>query len=212
MEQAGLPLPRYQLFISPNDPIDPHLKYPLISKLNEIHGSVEINQDAVSENEAHLRARLKSLMTTYKGQHVVVEEFIVGRELTSFVLEGATRKVYIGEKVFADSNEKYKMATFEAVWQDVNSYDYQRVDGFGMLDNYTRIAFDVLKMDDYGKFDVRLDESGRYYFIDCNANPSFGPIETDCAISHVLKMYSIDFDEVIRRLIINVEKEALNNN
>lgn len=207
MEQAGLPLPRYQLFTTPNDPLDTHLKFPLISKLNEVHGSVAISQDAVSENEAHLRARLKSLMGTYRNQPILAEEFIVGRELTSFVLEGAMRKVYIAEKVFAESAEKYKMATFEAVWQNVNSYDYQRADGHGILDGYTRQAFDVLKMDDYGKFDVRQDESGRYYFIDCNANPALGPVETDCAIGHVLKMYGIDFDEVVRRLVINIEKE-----
>lgn len=207
MEQAGLPLPRYQLFSSPNDPLDPHLKFPLISKLNEVHGSVAISHDAVSENETHLRARLKTLFSTYRGQPVLADEFIVGRELTSFVLEGAMRKVYVGEKVFADSGEKYKMATFEAVWQNVDSYDYQRADGQGILEGYTRQAFDVLKMDDYGKFDVRQDESGRYYFIDCNANPALGPVETDCAVGHVLKMYGIDFDEVVRRLIINIEKE-----
>ena len=27
-------------------------------------------------------------------------------------------------------------------------------------------AFEITKMDDYGKFDVRLDSSGRYFFID----------------------------------------------
>ncbi len=206
MEQAGLPLPRYQLFNSSTDPLDTHLKFPLISKLNEVHGSVAINEDAVSENETHLRARLKNLITTYK-QPVLAEEFIVGKELTAFVLEGIVRKVYIGEKVFAESEAKYKLATFAAVWQDIGGYDYQRADGHGLLDGYARQTFDILKMDDYGKFDVRQDESGRYYFIDCNANPAFGPIESDCAVSHVLKMYGIDFDEIVRRLIMNIGKE-----
>jgi len=206
LEQAGLPLPRYQLFGTASDPIDTHLKFPLISKLNEVHGSVGIDQDSVSENESHLRARLKNLIGTYH-QPVLVEEFIVGKELTAYVLEGVVRKVYTAEKVFRESNEKYKLATFAAVWQDINSYDYQRADGHGIFDNYARTAFDVLKMDDYAKFDVRQDESGRYYFIDCNANPAFGPIETDCAISHVLKMYGIDFDEVLRRLIVNINRE-----
>ena len=211
MEQAGLPLPRYQLFNSPNDPIDTHLKFPLISKLNEIHGSVAIDQNSVSENETQLRAQLKQLINTYH-QPVVVEEFIVGKELTAFVLDGLVRKVYIGEKVFSESNDKYKMATFDAVWKDISSYDYARADGHGLLENLSRSAFEVLKMDDYGKFDVRQDESGRYYFIDCNANPAFGPIETDCAISHVLKMYGIDFDEIVRRLMTNMEKETSNGN
>ncbi len=206
MEQAGLPLPRYQLFQTPNDPLDTHLKFPLISKLNEIHGSVEITREAVSENEAHLRARLKSLMSVYH-QPVVVEEFIAGRELTVFLLEGVFKKVYVAEKAFKPSEEKYKMATFDAVWgSGEGGYDVIKAEGHGLLEQYTRTAFEVLKMDDYAKFDVRLDESGRYYFIDCNANPAFGPLESDCAVSHVLNLYGVDFEQIIRRLAQNVTR------
>lgn len=207
LEQAGVPLPRYQLFSNPNEPIDPHLKFPLISKLNEVHGSVAIDQNSVSENEAQLRIQLKNLIGTYK-QPVLVEEFIVGKELTAYLLEGATRKVYVAEKVFRESSEKYKIASFDAVWNDINSYDYAKVDAQGILEGYVRSAFEVLKMDDYAKFDMRQDESGRYYFIDCNANPAFG---VECAVGNVLKLYGIDFDEVIRRLLVNVQKEENNN-
>ena len=206
LEQAGVPLPRYQLFTTPNDPLDTKIKFPLIAKLNEVHGSVAIDQNSVSENEAQLRAHLKELIRVYK-QPVLVEEFIVGKELTAYILEGATRKVYIAEKVFRDSKEKYKIATFDAVWHDINSYDYGRVDGNGILESYVRASFDILKMDDYAKFDVRQDESGRYYFIDCNANPAFG---VDCAVGNVLKLHGVDFDEVIRRLVVNVLKEQNN--
>lgn len=79
--QVGIPVPNFQLFNSPNDTIESHLRFPLISKLNEIHGGVEINEDAVSENEKHLRERIKYLMDTY-DQQVLVEEYIVGREIT----------------------------------------------------------------------------------------------------------------------------------
>ncbi|MFH1188340.1 MAG: hypothetical protein V1652_00655 [bacterium] len=207
LEQAALPLPLYQLFDTPNDPLDKHLKFPLISKLNEVHGSVEITNDSISENESHLRKRLKDLITVYK-QPVLVEEFIVGRELTAYVLEGAVKKIYIGEKIFNETGEKYKLATFDAVWRDIDSYGYSRYKDNGILEDYVRDAFDVLKMSDYAKFDLRLDESGRYYFIDCNANPAFGPMESDCAIGLVLDLYNINFKEVIRRLAINAEKES----
>ena len=79
LEQHGVPVPNFQLFSNSNTPIDISLRFPLISKLNEIHGAVEINQDAVSENEKHLRERLKFLISTYK-QPALVEEFIVGKE------------------------------------------------------------------------------------------------------------------------------------
>ena len=99
LQQNGIPIPNYQLFNTPSDFIDSTLRYPLISKLNEIHGAVEITKDAVSETEKHLIERLKFLIGTYK-QPVLVEEFIVGREITAILLEGLNKKVYLAEKIF----------------------------------------------------------------------------------------------------------------
>jgi hypothetical protein len=53
-----VPIPNYQLFNNHNDPLNSTLRFPLISKLNEIHGSVEITDKAVSENEKDLRKDL----------------------------------------------------------------------------------------------------------------------------------------------------------
>src|SRR3989344_4694170 len=109
LQQNGVPVPNYQLFNSASDFLDPTLRFPLISKLNEIHGGVEITKDAVSDDEKHLRERLKFLIQTYK-QPVLVEEFIVGREVTGILLEGLNKKVYLAEKVFTKPEEKYIFA------------------------------------------------------------------------------------------------------
>ena len=61
-------------------------------------------------------------------------------------------------------------------------------------------------MEDYGKFDLRLDLSGRHYFIDANANPALGP--ENCAISSILNLYDIPFEELLRRLIQNTLSET----
>ncbi len=63
-------------------------------------------------------------------------------------------------------------------------------------------------MADYGKFDVRLDSSGRYYFIDCNSNPAFGPKELNVAISSILDLYEISFNEILKRLLLNTLRDA----
>jgi D-alanine-D-alanine ligase-like ATP-grasp enzyme len=76
LQSNGVPVPNYQLFNNPNDQLNPNLRFPLISKLNEVHGSVEMNEDAISENEKHLRERLKKLMPTY-DQPMLVEEYIL---------------------------------------------------------------------------------------------------------------------------------------
>lgn len=208
LEQAGLPVPHYQLFNTPSDMLDPTLRFPLISKLNEIHGAVEIGQDAVSESEKHLRERLKFLIKTYR-QPVLAEEFIAGREITAILLEGLNKKVYCAEKVFNKPNEKYVFATFEDQWleSEEEAFHYRRYRD-PLLSEYVKRAFEVNRMSDYGKFDVRLDASGRYFFIDANSNPAFGPKEAECAIANILDLYGISFLEILKRLLLNTVRDA----
>jgi len=205
LQQNGVPVPHYQLFNTPSDPLDPTLRFPLISKLNEIHGGVEITQEAVSETEKHLRERLKFLIKTY-NQPVLVEEFIVGREITAILLEGLNTKVYFGEKIFK-KKEKYLFTTFEDQWSEKETFVYQKYHD-PLLKEYVKRAFEVTRMADYGKFDIRLDSSGRYFFVDANSNPAFGPKELDCAIANILDLYGISFVEILKRLLINTLRDA----
>ncbi|HLD11717.1 MAG TPA: hypothetical protein VJB91_02335 [Patescibacteria group bacterium] len=207
LQQSGVPVPNFQLMNTWNDPIDSTLRYPLISKLNEIHGAVEITQDAVSENEKHLRERLKYLIKTY-NQPVVIQEFIVGREITAILLEGLNKKVYTSEKVFTKSGEKYIFLTFEDQWLTKEpTFYYQKYED-PLLKEYVKKAFEITRMTDYGKFDVRVDSSGRYFFLDANANPAFGPKEADCALATILDMYGVSFSDILKRLITNTVRDA----
>jgi D-alanine-D-alanine ligase len=208
LQQNGIPVPAYQLFNTAADYLDPRLRFPLISKLNAIHGSVEITRDAVSENDKHLRERVRYLSQTYK-QPVLVEEFISGRELTAILLEGMNKKVYLAEKVFSHTTQKYVFLTFEDQWLSKKdaAFHYTKFDD-PLLKDYVKKAFEVTNMYDYGKFDIRLDQSGRYYFIDTNCNPAFGPKELDMALSVILDLYGISFYEILKRLILNTMRDA----
>lgn len=208
LQQNGIPVPHYQLFNTPGDYLEPTLRFPLISKLNAIHGAVEITQEAVSEQEKHLRERLRFLIQTY-NQPVLVEEFIVGREITAILLEGMNKKVYLAEKVFLESEDRYLFTTFEDQWisKGETAFHYEKFDD-PILKEYVKKTFDVTKMYDYGKFDIRLDQSGRYFFVDTNCNPAFGPKELDVALSVILDKYGISFYEILKRLLLNTVRDA----
>jgi len=208
LQQFGVPVPHYQLFNTPLDPLDPTLRFPLISELNEIHGAVEISQEAVSETERHLRERLKFLIKTYE-QPILVEEFIVGREITVILFEGFRKKVYLAEKVFTKPENKYILVTFEDQWlkSGTESFYYQKYRD-PLLTEYVRRAFIIARMADYAKFDIRMDSSGRYFFIDSNSNPAFGPKEANCAISYILDLYEVSFIEILKRLLLNTVRDA----
>lgn len=207
LEQNGIPIPHYQLFTNPTEYLDPTLRFPLITKLNEIHGAVEITKDSVCENEKQLRNRLKFLINTYQ-QPILVEEFIVGREITAFLFEGLNKKIYLGEKIINKKTGKYFFASYELQWLDPDKrvMKYRKYDD-SLLKEYVKKAFEITKMSDYGKFDIRLDSSGRYYFIDSNSNPAFGPIETDCSMAYIFEMYEIPFVEILKRLILNTMRD-----
>jgi D-alanine-D-alanine ligase len=208
LQQNGIPVPHYQLFNTPGDYLDPTLRFPLISKLNAIHGAVEITRDSISEQEKHLREHLRYLIQIYK-QPVLVEEFIVGREVTGILLEGMNKKVYLAEKVFTHIDDKYVFTTFEDQWltDPEVAFHYIKYDD-PVLKEYIKRAFEVTRMYDYGKFDIRLDQSGRYFFIDTNCNPAFGPKELDVALSVILDLYGISFYEILKRLLLNTVRDA----
>jgi len=208
LQQNGIPVPYYQLFNSPDDYLDPVIRFPLISKLNAIHGAVEITTDAVSENEKQLRKRLRYLMRTYK-QPVLVEEFISGRELTAIVLHDKKKKVYLAEKVFTHPENKYVFLTFEDQWlSELNAAFHYTKYQDPLLIEYVKKAFNVSKMADYAKFDIRLDQSGRYFFIDTNCNPALAPKEQNVALSVILDMYGISFYEILKQLILNTVRDT----
>lgn len=203
--QNGIPVPKFQIFNNVTDTVDYRLHFPLIVKLNEIHGSVEIGTDSIVENEKELRVKVASLMKVY-NQPVLAEEFIAGHEVTVLLVDGAIKKIYPGERVFTNGG-KYKIVSFEAAWGEKDEYTYKKFDLTKKIKDDIKKAFDVLKMDDYARFDLRVDQSGRYYFIDANANPALGPSEAQCAFGTLLDLYSVSFEDVLRRFILNTLKD-----
>lgn len=201
LEQYGITTPKYQLIKEENEPIDPVLDFPLIVKLNEIHGSIEIDDASVCLDEKMLDERIKYLMQTYK-QPVLLEEFVVGREITVIVFEGLNTKVYAAEKIFNKPLEsQYDIVTFDDNWnEELDTISYKKYTLPERIKQSIKQAFQVLKMEDYAKFDIRLDASGRHYIIDCNTNPTLGP-KGMAAIGSIMHLYGISFEELLSRLI-----------
>jgi D-alanine-D-alanine ligase-like ATP-grasp enzyme len=116
----------------------------------------------------------------------------------------------MAERVFKPNNQRYVFATFEDQWlkNGQETFHYQKYED-PILREYVKKAFDITLMADYGKFDIRLDQSGRYFFLDSNSNPAFGPKETDCALANILGVYDISFVDILRRLVLNTIRDSL---
>ncbi len=206
MRSAGIPVPNHQLISSASDMIDPTLRYPLFPKLNIEHSSIGVGEDSICENERELRAKLRDLISKHK-QTVLIDEFIAGIEVTSAVLEGLNTKVYTVQRQ-TGGETKSDIMTFEKKWVNWQNIGYAKYDAPGLRD-YVKKAFEVLKMSDYARIDIRIDHAGRFYFIDPNTNPFFGPIqETHSTYNIILEMHGIGFEETLKRIFLNTARDA----
>ena len=107
-----------------------------------------------------------------------------------------------GERRFLD---------FKTVWQ-TDEVKYNKIVKLNkyqdpLLTALVKKAFSLVKMDDYGKFDIRLDRHGKYYFIDSNPNCFFAPPELLSDITVVMKMYGVPFRTLLKRLLQNTMRE-----
>ncbi len=205
LQSSGVPVPTHQIVNSSSDMIDPELRYPLFPKLNAEHSSIGVDENSICKNERELRAKLKDLLTTYK-QPVLIDEFIAGIEVTASVLDGLNTKVYAVQRKVGDNADD--VVTFDKKWRDWLDMTYVKYED-PILKGYVKQAFYILKMSDYARIDIRIDAAGRYYFIDPNANPFFGPPEeTHATYSMILDMYGVTFEETLRRMFLNTLEDA----
>ena len=68
LENWDIPTPRYQLLRSSGQDLEYGLRYPLVLKLNEEHGSVGIDSTSVVTNERDLRSKVKELLGFINSQ------------------------------------------------------------------------------------------------------------------------------------------------
>lgn len=212
LEQGNINIPRYQLFTSPGDSISKNLSFPLICKLNSIHGSIEMGKASIVESEKELRERITYLQDKY-GDNILVSEYIEGKEIATIALDPNDSSIYAAERVFdSNMNEKYHVASFDVVWGDEpDRFHYEKHEAPVELKKAISEAYKVLDVEDYVKFDTRLSTNGKYYIIDSNPNCCLGPKELECDIGTILDLYGISFKDLLSRIIRNKVPNHINN-
>ena len=203
LEANDVPTPPYQLVTRRGVPLRGDLDLPLIVKLNESGGSVGIDNEAAKESYEEAQQQADRLIETYK-MPVVVEHFVDGPEITAVVFDdGEQLRVFCGEKVFKDSeNRRYLFTSFES-YSDPDCYHYTAAapEVEEAVAAHARTAFEVLRCQDYAKFDVRVDPgTATPYFIDANPNTAFGPAP-GLPMTEVLTLHRVRFPRVLASLL-----------
>lgn len=81
----GLPTPKFQTFVTDDEPLDPQLKFPLFVKPSRGGSGIGVTAKSVCRNVRELREQVRTILRNYH-QPALVEEYIEGREITTGLL------------------------------------------------------------------------------------------------------------------------------
>ncbi len=162
------------------------LRFPVIAKPNAEGSSKGISEHSVVDDEAGLEALLRDLLSRF-STGILVEEFIVGRDVVVPWIEGAGAdgsgvlapcgyvfdpKV-VGDRKYAIYDYELKGASSDAVSVSVPA-DVS-AETAAELKRLSRRVYEALGLRDLGRIDWRIDQQGKPTFIEVNALPSLEP-------------------------------------
>ncbi len=204
----GIPTPNFQLFMHPDEPLDPRLKYPLIIKPNTEGSAKGITASSVVADEPALRAQVRHIFETY-DQEVLAEEYIEGTELTVGIL-GADQILPVLEVDFSEcrgSGEyfySWRMKEYQgnrelkltprfwcparldpAATQAVQSVAWKAAKSLGARD--------------LSRVDIRLSSEGIPYVLEVNPLPGLDPEESNLPV--MARAAGMSYEALIHRLL-----------
>jgi len=170
----GIPVPKYQLFRSANEPLRANLAFPLIVKPVREEASIGIHMDNVVTNEADLRRKVAQLVGLYR-QPAIVEQFVAGREISV----GGIHVFPPLEFLFAQvSSPLEAIRSYEYKWGGKKEQMVRAAlleETARQLFDYTTRAFVATECRDYARMDYRVTDQGGVYLLEVNYNPGIGP-------------------------------------
>ncbi len=184
--QYGVPTPAWRYVESVGDLEGMALRLPVIIKPNFEGSSKGITEDSVVSDAALLPARVAEALAKYPGG-LLVEEFIVGRDVVVPFIEGVSPET---GGVLAPVEYRFAPEVAATRRHAIYDYDLKHDQSFAVelrvpaalppltaaeLQRHARRVFEVLGVRDLGRTDFRVDAEGRVWFLEVNALPSLEP-------------------------------------
>src|SRR5512138_2710563 len=186
LAQHGIPTPRWQYLEDARQLQVNALRYPVIVKPNFEGSSKGITQDSIVDDPLRLHEVAQAALARYPAG-VLVEEFVVGRDVTVPFLEAAA-----AERRGVLQPVEYVIAEAASNTRRYAIYDYElktKLESMVSVRAPAKVkraqaerihqlcegVYRVLGIRDLGRIDLRLGDDGRLYFLEVNALPSLEP-------------------------------------
>ncbi len=187
VRETGIHTPNFQLMTTGKERLLKEFVFPLMVKPVAEGSSKGVVSKSVCGSEPELREVVREIVAKY-NQPALVEDYISGREFTVGLLgERRPRVLPPMEICFLDPSEKTPVYSFQHKldWNDRIRYDCPaKLDPGQMekLKSAARGAFMALGCRDVARMDFRMDDKGRFFFLECNPLPGLTPGWSDLVL------------------------------
>lgn len=210
LRQNGLPVPECTEVFKGEKIKAAALKFPVIVKPNFGGASDCISRNSIVRSPAQLD---KAMQTIFKAGYlsVVIESFIAGKEvIVALVGNGGNVETYHPrEVVFNESMKGEGIITKQIkerkkTRQKSNIYSRPLKASAKKREYIRQIAakaFSVLKMSDYARLDMRMDDKGDVYIVDVNCNCNLRPGSRSFLKQFGNEKFETTIDKIIRHAL-----------
>ncbi len=201
LERAGLPVPRFAV-VRRGGAI-PSVGFPAICKPAAEDASIGVEQRSVVRTSAALADRVGAMHERW--DEVLVQRYVEGREVNVGILGDAV--LPIAEIDFGRMPKgMWRIVTYRSKWEEGCDEDAGSAPRCparlpaGVAAQLRRIAvasWRIVGGAGYGRVDLRLDERGRPWILEVNANPDIAP---DAGLARMARVAGIDYGALVRRV------------
>ena len=181
----GIPVPK-EIFLPPHKEIEQvDMDFPLLLKPNFGDGSVGITKDAVVNNLKDIKTHIRFIRSLRPHTPILLQEFLCGREFSVGLIGNPSRDFHelpILEVDYSTLPSEFPaILSFESKAVPHSPYydeiKYQRAElskeNQRFLIQSSKMLFERLFCQDYGRFDFRMDRKGQMKLLEVNPNPAW---------------------------------------
>jgi len=201
LERAGLPVPKFAV-VRRGSAI-PSVGFPAICKPAAEDASIGVEQRSVVRTSRELSERVSSMLERW--DEVLVQKYVQGREVNVGILGESV--LPIAEIDFGRMPKgMWRIVTYRSKWEDGSDEDLGAAPlcparlPAGVAAQLRKIAVSAWRIvggTGYGRVDLRIDERGRPWILEVNANPDFSPT---AGFARMARVAGIDYGALVRQI------------
>jgi D-alanine-D-alanine ligase len=201
LERAGLPVPKFAV-VRRGGSI-PSVGFPAICKPAAEDASIGVEQRSVVRTTRQLTERVGAMLERW--DEVLVQRYIEGREVNVGILGDAT--LPIAEIDFGQMPKgMWRIVTYRSKWETGSDEDLGSAPQCparlpaSVATGLRKVAMAAWRMvggAGYGRVDFRIDERGRPWILEVNANPDIAP---DAELARMAGVAGIEYGALVRQI------------